>query len=153
MLPHLPIIKQLPTVMGQRLSVDVTIPTNEGQQSINRASTEHQQSINDFQYCIFYNSRVMLLLLPINKILPTFMGNMVNVDHGTPTDDGELSINNVRGCICDNPRAMLLHLAIIEVLPSFMGHMFNVDIAAPKNKHQQSINRVSIMFIIVSFII
>jgi len=41
---HLPIINVLATFRGNIVGVDVTTPEDEHQQSINRASTEHQQS-------------------------------------------------------------------------------------------------------------
>jgi hypothetical protein len=38
-------IQVLATLIGNMLNVDVALPDNENQQSINRASIEHQQSV------------------------------------------------------------------------------------------------------------
>jgi len=46
---------------------------------VNRASTEHKQSINNYGYCICYNPRTKQRLLSIIKVLAAYMGNVVNV--------------------------------------------------------------------------
>jgi len=43
---HVPIIKELPIFMSNVDSASCTTPTNEHQQSVNRASTKCQQSVN-----------------------------------------------------------------------------------------------------------
>jgi len=58
--------------------------------SIDRASTEHQQSVNNYHYCIWYNPRAMLPHLPIIDVLPAIMGNTGRVNVTTP----EMSINS-----------------------------------------------------------
>jgi len=90
------------------------------QQRVNKASTEHQQSMNDFLCCILYNPRVVLLRLPIIKVLAAFRGNMVSVNVTTPEDERQQSVNNLGCCILYNPRAVLWHLPIINVMAAVM---------------------------------
>jgi hypothetical protein len=92
-LQHLPIIGILAAFVDNMLSVDITRPKNDCQHKINIVSTEHQQSINDFHYCICDNPRPMLVHLPILEVLPTIVGNMLNVDIATPKNDHQLSTN------------------------------------------------------------
>ena len=70
-------------------------PQNERQQSINRVSTERQQSFNDFRCCILYNPGAVLWHLPIIKVLAACMGNMVSVQVATPENKRQQSINRV----------------------------------------------------------
>jgi len=72
------------------VNVDVATPKN-----------EHQQSVNDFGYCVLYNPRAMLLLLPIIEVVATFMGNMVNVDVTTPKNERQQSVNRASMIICN----------------------------------------------------
>ena len=43
---HLPIIEVLAAFIDNIMNVDVAAPENEGQHSINRVSTQRQQSVN-----------------------------------------------------------------------------------------------------------
>jgi hypothetical protein len=61
--------------------------------SVNKASTEHQQSIKDSGQWIMYNPREVLWCLPMIKVLATNMGNMVSVDVVTHKNERQQSIN------------------------------------------------------------
>jgi len=60
--------------------------------SINRASTQHQQSINDFHHSICDNPKATLLHLRRIEVLPAFMGNMLNVNMATPQHEHQHSV-------------------------------------------------------------
>jgi len=70
---RLPIIEVFAAFMGNIVTVIITTPENERQQSINRVSTECQQSANNFGCCILYNTRAVLRHLPIINILAAVM--------------------------------------------------------------------------------
>jgi H+/gluconate symporter-like permease len=79
--PLLTIIEVLATFIGNmvmsmllHLIMSVNRVSTEYQQSINRASTECQQSINNLGYCILYDPRAVLQHLPIINVLAAFMG-------------------------------------------------------------------------------
>jgi len=90
---HFPIMKELPTIMGHMLSFNVTSFTNERQQSINRASAERQQRVNNFQCCILYNPSTELPHVPIIKDLLAVMCHMLSGDVATPTSEHQQSVN------------------------------------------------------------
>jgi len=113
--------------------------------SVNRESTEHQQSINDFGYGILYNPTTVLRHLPIIEVLATFMGNMVSVDVATPQNERQQSVNDSGCCILYNTRLVQWHSPIIRVLATFMETMVSVDVTKPKNECQQSVNIASTM--------
>jgi len=78
---------------GKIVNLDVTSPENECQQSINRASTEHEQSVNEFGWGILHIPRAVLWHLPIIKVLAACIGNIVIVDVAAPEDERQQSIN------------------------------------------------------------
>jgi len=113
---HLPIIEVLAAFIGNIVNVDVAAPEYEGQQSVNRASTERQQSVNtastecqqtvnDFGCCISCNPRAVLWHLSMMEVLATVLGNMVRVDIATPNDERQqshsraLTILGIASCI------------------------------------------------------
>jgi len=96
----LSIIEVLATCIGNVVNVVVTTrknqrhrASNQQQQRVIRASTVHQQCINNFGCCILYNPRAVLLRLPIIKVLAAFRGNMVSVNVTTPQYECQQSIN------------------------------------------------------------
>jgi len=60
--------------------------------SVNRASTEYKQSVNNFGCCIWYKARAKLRLLYIIKVLAICIGNVVNVVVTTRRDHRQQSI-------------------------------------------------------------
>jgi len=90
---HYLIIKVLPTCMGYMNSVDVGTPKVGRQQSIIRASTEPQQSLNDFGCWIWSNRRAVLQYLPIIEALAASIGNTISIDVATPTNECHRSVN------------------------------------------------------------
>ena len=71
--------------ISQVIKLRVNRVATELQQSFNRASTERQQIVNDFHYCLCYNPCYILPHLPIIYVLPASMGNMGRVDVATPS--------------------------------------------------------------------
>jgi len=61
--------------------------------TVNRATTEYKQSVNDFGSCIWYNPRAKLRLLSIIKLLTACIGNMVNVVVTTRKNECQPSVN------------------------------------------------------------
>ena len=59
--------------MSHHLKWSVNRPSTERQQSINWASTESQQSFNNLGCCILYNPRTMRWHLPIINVSAAFM--------------------------------------------------------------------------------
>jgi hypothetical protein len=83
-LRHLAISQALAAFIGNIVCIDTATPHNECQYSINRAWTEHQQSINtasiecqqsghDFVCCIMYNPRAVLWHIPRINVLAAVM--------------------------------------------------------------------------------
>jgi len=71
----------------------VNRPSTEHQQSINRASTERQQSVNDVGCCIMCHPTAVVWLLFIIEVLAGYIGNMVDVDVGSPENERQQSVN------------------------------------------------------------
>jgi hypothetical protein len=93
--------------------------------NLNRPSTEHQQSINDFGCCIVYNPRAVLLCLHGIKEFAAFRGNIVSVNIATTENEREQSIHRASTehqqssvLYLLNPKAILRHIPIINVMPS-----------------------------------
>ena len=74
--PLLSIIEVLAAIIGDMVNVNVASPDNDPSQSVNTASTEYQQSINNLGYCTLYNPRAVLQHLPIINVLAAFMGQI-----------------------------------------------------------------------------
>ena len=83
-LRHLTIIEVLATFTGKIVFVDTATPQNECQQSVNTASaerqhsiilasTECQQSVNDFGRCILNNQSTLLWHIPRFNVLAAIM--------------------------------------------------------------------------------
>ena len=52
--------------------------------SVNRGSTEYQQSVTNFRVCMLYNPWDLLTHLPIIRVLPAFMENKSSVNAAIP---------------------------------------------------------------------
>jgi len=63
--------------------------------SVNRASTEHKQSVNNFGCYIYYKPRAKLRLLSIIEVLATSRGNVVNIVVNTRKNERQQSIKTV----------------------------------------------------------
>ena len=120
---------------------------------VNRASTEHQLSINNFGCCILYEPRAVLLHLPIIEVLVACIGNIVCVDTATPQIERQHSVNRTSTerrqsinpawtdcqqsdndfgcCILYNPRALLWHIPIIIILATVMNKRNRNMVTAP----------------------
>jgi hypothetical protein len=61
--------------------------------TINRASTERQQSINNLGCCILYNPRAVLRHVPKIQVLAAFIGNLMFVDTATPQNEHDQRVN------------------------------------------------------------
>jgi len=78
-------------------------------------------------YCHQYHLRptppvtgAVLRHVYIIEVLPTFIGNTVNVDVASFQNERQQSVNNLGCCILYNPRTMLRHLPIINISAAFM---------------------------------
>jgi len=77
----------------------------EHQQSIDTASTECQQSVNDSGCCILYNPKAVVRHLSMIEVLATWLWIMVRVDIATPNNkchqshNRELTILGIASCI------------------------------------------------------
>ena len=95
MLWLLSIIKVLAAYIGNMVNLDIATPDNQHQPSVNTASTECQQIVNDFGCCNLCNARAVLWHLPIIEVFATFRENMVRVDLATPKNERHQSISRV----------------------------------------------------------
>jgi hypothetical protein len=77
-------IEGLMTFSSNMSNFDAATPTTAAQQTINRPSTKPQQSVNDFHYCIVYTARPLVLHLPMIKILPMIIADMLSFGAATP---------------------------------------------------------------------
>jgi len=75
------------------VSVDVAKPKNERQQSVNKSSTERQQSVKDFVCRIVYNPRAVIRHVFMIKGLVAFTGNKPSVIVADPKNDHQQSVN------------------------------------------------------------
>jgi len=129
--PHLGVIWSLSMSLHRKLSV-------------NRASTECQQSVNNLGCCILYYPRAVLRHLHIINLFAAVISKrgceMVTfrVWKCALTECQQFWC-----CILYNPRAVLWHLPTTEVVASFIGNVVWVDTATPQNDRQQSANKVS----------
>jgi hypothetical protein len=116
----------------------------EHQQSINRASIEFPLSINNLGYCILYDPRAVLQHLTKINVLAAFMGK----EKGTcsqPQSENERqqSVNDFVCCILYHPRAALRYLSIFNVLATYIDKIVIVNVASPDNSHQQTVYTAS----------
>jgi hypothetical protein len=77
-------IKALSAFMGNMGNDHIATLDNQHQRSVNPASTQRQQSVNDFGCCNLCNaSAVPVCHLPIIEVLGNFRVNMVRIDFTT----------------------------------------------------------------------
>jgi len=120
------------------------------------SETEHQQSVNDFWWCILYNPRAVLRHLPIIEVLDAFIANIMFVDTVAPQNERQQSVNtpstehqqsmntvstecqqrvNTFGCcIMFIPRALLQHMFVMNVLAAVLCKCDRDMVAAADSK-------------------
>jgi len=140
MVPYIPIIKELPAIMGYMLSVDVPPPANERQLSLNWASTERQQSVNrvltEHQQSV---NRVLTGRQQSVNRASTECQQSVNrasterqQSVNRVSSEHQQSVHGFHYCILNMWRPMQPHLPIIDVLSAVMGNAVSVNIATPE---------------------
>jgi len=85
----------------------------------------------------------VLWLLPIIKVLASFIGNVVDVNLATPKYEHQQSPNTSGCCILYNPKAVVRLLPVIKVLATVADIMVNLVVATPNNERQQCVNPAS----------
>jgi hypothetical protein len=79
--------------MSLHPKMSINRASTEHHQSVNIASTYCQQSVNDFGHCILGNQRAVLWHLSMIEVLATILGNIVRVNIATPKHQHQQSHN------------------------------------------------------------
>jgi hypothetical protein len=147
-LRHLSIIEVLAAFIGNIVFVGTVTPQNEHPQSVNRASSPRQPSVNRVSTllgvpsCIFQGLCYGICLK--SMYWQPFCANaIVTWSQQLSENDRQQSVNDFVCCILYDPRAVVRHLSIIEVLAAFIGNIVFVDTVTPQNHRQQSVNTAS----------
>jgi len=91
--------------MSQHLKMSINRESTESQQSVNRASTKHYQSLYDFEYCIFDISTAVHSHWPILEMLPIVIAITVRVT---------ITTSKVNVCSASTERQQLRVLCVLS---------------------------------------
>ena len=153
LLPPQPILGWWRAIVAHMITVDVITPTNVRQQSVNRASTERQQSVNNFSYCIIKKSQDKAIVPSNNQRIAELDGQSWYSEWCYTWNECNGRVNDVSGCILYNWRAGMWPLYIGVILHISMVNISNVNVTTTRNEPQLRLNRAKIILISALLII
>jgi hypothetical protein len=130
------------------LRLNINRASTEHLQSVNSASLEHKQSVNrastisGIASCMLQGLCCGIYLLSI-YLPPLWAKEKATWSKPQSENDRQQSVNDFRCYTLCHPVAVVRLLSIIEVLAAFIGNIVCEYIATPDNQHQLSVNPAS----------